>query len=325
MLYTGICGSDIHYWQHGRIGSFIVKSPIVLGHESSGIVHSIGPAVTSLKVGDRVALEPGVSCGVCLRCKEGRYNLCPDMVFAATPPNDGTLCKYYALPADLCYKLPDNVSTKSGAVVEPLAVAVHITVRQGGVKQGDNVVIFGAGPVGLLCCAVARTYGARTVVVVDINQQRVNFAINYAATRGIIAENGKDVEQVAKDMIEECELGRGADVAIDASGAERSIQTAIHVLRPGGTFVQGGMGKPDIQFPITAMCTKELNVKGSFRYGPGDYDLAIQLLGTGKVSVKDLMTHQFAFADAEKAFEVVKAADGIKVIIEGPSDVAHDI
>ena len=133
---------------------------MVLGHESAGIVHSVGDKVTELKVGDPVAMEPGVPCRRCIRCKEGKYNLCPDMAFAATPPYDGTLARYYTLPEDYCYKLPENMSLEEGALIEPTAVAVHIT-RQASIKPGDSVVVFGAGPVGLLCCAVAKAYGAK--------------------------------------------------------------------------------------------------------------------------------------------------------------------
>ncbi|PVH94748.1 GroES-like protein [Periconia macrospinosa] len=316
--WTGICGSDVHYWVEGRIGHFVVESPMVLGHESAGIVHSVGEKVTNLKVGDRVAMEPGVPCRRCLRCKEGKYNLCPDMQFAATPPFDGTLARYYTLPEDYCYKLPESMSLEEGALIEPAAVAVHIT-RQAAVKPGDSVVVFGAGPVGLLCCAVAKAYGATKIVTVDINDERLNFALQYAATTSFKSAR-VSAEENARNMIKECELGPGADIIIDASGAEPCIQTAIHALRMGGTYVQGGMGKPDINFPIVAMCTKELNVRGSFRYGAGDYQTAIDLVATKRISVKELITGKVKFEDAENAFKEVKGGKGIKILIEGPEE-----
>ncbi|KAJ6276658.1 chaperonin 10-like protein [Bipolaris maydis] len=314
--WTGICGSDVHYWVEGRIGHFVVEKPMVLGHESAGIVHKVGDKVKGLKVGDEVAMEPGVPCRRCVRCKEGKYNLCPDMAFAATPPYDGTLARYYTLPEDYCYKLPQNMSMEEGALIEPTAVAVHIT-RQAAIKPGDSVVVFGAGPVGLLCCAVAKAYGAKKIVTVDINDERLGFALNYAANASFKSER-VSAEENARNMIKQCELGPGADVIIDASGAEPCIQTAIHALRMGGTYVQGGMGKPDITFPIVAMCTKELNVKGSFRYGPGDYQTAIDLVATGRISVKELITGKVKFEDAENAFKDVKGGKGIKILIEGP-------
>ena len=312
---------------------------MVLGHESAGIVHKVGDKVKGLKVGDEVAMEPGVPCRRCVRCKEGKYNLCPDMAFAATPPYDGTLARYYTLPEDYCYKLPGNMSMEEGALIEPTAVAVHIT-RQAAIKPGDSVVVFGAGPVGLLCCAVAKAYGAKKIVTVDINDERLDFALNYAANASFKSER-VSAEENARNMIKQCELGPGADVIIDASGAEPCIQTAIHALRMGGTYVQvrfffnwclfifklankisqqGGMGKPDITFPIVAMCTKELNVKGSFRYGPGDYQTAIDLVATGRISVKELITGKVKFEDAENAFKDVKGGKGIKILIEGPAE-----
>jgi len=315
---TGICGSDVHYWHSGAIGPFVVKKPMVLGHESAGIITEVGSEVKSVKAGDRVALEPGVPCRRCAKCKDGKYNLCPDMRFAATPPFDGTLAKYYTLPEDFCYKLPDHVSLEEGALVEPLSVAVHV-VKQAGVKPGNSVVVFGAGPVGLLCCAVAKAFGATKIVAVDIVESRLEFARKYAAT-GIFRPSKTSAPESAERLIKEQELGDGPDVAIDASGAEPSIQTAIHALKVGGTYVQAGMGKPDITFPIMTACTKELIVKSSFRYGSGDYKLAVELLGSGLVSVKELQTGKVAFKDAEQAFRDVKDGKGIKILIEGVKD-----
>ncbi|KAK0946104.1 hypothetical protein LTR29_002418 [Friedmanniomyces endolithicus] len=318
--FTGICGSDVHYWQHGAIGSFIVKAPMVLGHESSGIITEVGDKVTSVKVGDRVAMEPGIPCRRCVRCKDGKYNLCIDMRFAATPPIDGTLAKYYTLPEDFCYKLPDSVSLEEGALMEPLAVGVHIT-RQANIQPGQNVVVFGSGPVGLLCCAVAKAYGANKIVAVDINEERLKFAKSYAATDVVVSQRESAPDSAAR-IIRDCDLGHGADVAIDASGAEPCIQAGIHVLRTGGTYVQAGMGKSDIMFPIGAMGAKELNVKGSFRYSSGDYATAVGLVTSGRVNVKELISNKVKFTDAETAFNDVKAAKGIKTLIEGVEDSA---
>lgn len=233
----------------------------MLGHESSGIVNAVGERVTTLKVGDRVCMEPGIPCRRCVQCKEGKYNLCPDMAFAATPPIDGTLAKYYTLPEDFCYKLNDTTSLEEGALIEPLSGAVH-AVRQAGVKAGNSVIIFGSGPMGLLSCAVSRAFGASKIVAVDINEERLAFAKKYAATH--IVSSWKESPQEAAARINTlCDLGPGADSIIDASGAEICIQTALYAVRAGGTFVQLGMGKADINFPIMAMCTKELNVKVS--------------------------------------------------------------
>lgn len=239
------------------------------------------------------------------------------MAFAATPPIDGTLAKYYRLPEDLCFKLPDNLSLEEGALVEPLSVAVHV-VRQASVTPGTSVVVFGAGPVGLFCCAVAKAFGAAKVVAVDIQAGRLEFAREFAATASYLPGNMSAVENASR-LVAENSLGggAGADVVIDASGAEASINTGIHALRPGGTYVQAGMGRDEVRFPITAACTKELNVRGSFRYSSGDYKLAIQLLASQLVRGKDLITGVVKFEDAEKAFQQVKAGASIKTLIAG--------
>ncbi|PLB49558.1 putative D-xylulose reductase A [Aspergillus steynii IBT 23096] len=313
--FTGICGSDVHYWEHGSIGQFVVKEPMVLGHESSGVISKVGSAVTTLKVGDHVAMEPGTPCRRCEPCKAGKYNLCENMAFAATPPYDGTLARYYVLPEDFCYKLPGNITLQEGAVMEPLGVAVHI-VKQANVSPGQSVVVFGAGPVGLLCCTVAKAFGASKIIAVDIQKPRLEFARKYAATATFEPAKAPALEN-ASQIIKDNELGSGADVVIDASGAEPSIHTGIHLVRPGGTYVQGGMGRSEITFPIMAACTKELNVKGSFRYGSGDYKLAVDLVASGKVNVKELITGVVQFEDAEQAFKEVKAGKGIKTLIAG--------
>lgn len=289
---------------------------MVLGHESSGVISKVGSAVNSVKVGDHVAMEPGIPCRRCEPCKAGKYNLCERMTFAATPPFDGTLAKYYILPEDFCYKLPEVISLPEGALMEPLGVAVHI-VRQASVTPGNSVVVFGAGPVGLLCSAVAKAFGATKIIAVDIQKGRLEFAKKFAAT-ATFEPSRVSAEENARRMIEENDLGRGADVAIDASGVEPSVHTGIHVLRPGGAYVQGGMGRSEINFPIMAACTKELNLKGSFRYGSGDYKLAVQLVASGQIKVKELISGTVKFEDAEQAFKDVKAGKSIKTLIAGP-------
>ncbi|UNI23051.1 Endo-1,4-beta-xylanase 2 [Purpureocillium takamizusanense] len=318
--YTGICGSDVHYWTHGAIGHFVVREPMVLGHESAGTVVETGAAVTHLRAGDRVAIEPGYGCRRCGACRAGKYNLCEAMVFAATPPHDGTLTGVWRSPADFCYKLPEGVSLQEGALVEPLAVGVHI-VKQAAVQPGQSVVVMGAGPVGLLCAAVARAYGASKVVSVDVVPSKLDFARGFAATHTYLSRRVPPEDNAAA-IREHAGLPAGADVVIDASGAEPSIQTSLHAVRVGGTYVQGGMGKSDIDFPIMAMCLKEVTAKGSFRYGPGDYELAVELIASGKVDVKKLVSAVVPFEQAEDAFKRVKGGEVIKVLIAGPNEAS---
>lgn len=319
IAYTGICGSDVHYWQHGGIGKFILTEPMVLGHESSGVVAQVGSAVETLKVGDRVAVEPGYPCRHCPYCLAGRYNLCPKMQFAATPPVHGTLTGYWAAPEDFCTRLPDHMSLQEGALIEPTAVAVHIA-RLAKISPGQSVVIMGAGPVGLLCAAVARAFGASTVVSVDIVPAKLEFALGFAATHTYLSRR-VSAEENADSIKAACGLPEGADVVIDASGAEPSIQAAIHTVRPGGQYVQGGMGKNDITFPIMAFAAKEAVAQGCFRYGYGDYKLAVELVASGKIDAKRMISETVPFEKAEEAFEKVKGGQVIKMLIAGPNEI----
>ncbi|WVN88112.1 chlorophyll synthesis pathway protein BchC [Cryptococcus depauperatus CBS 7841] len=340
IVKTGICGSDVHYLQHGRIGSFILKEPMCLGHESSGIIVKLGSAVgesQGLQVGNRVAMEPGACCRSCSQCKIGLYELCPNMKFAATPPTIyGTLCRYYVLPADLVYPLPDSVSFEDGAMMEPLAVGIHSVANLGGCKSDQTVAVFGAGPVGLLCMAVAKALGARRVIAVDINEERLKFAKSYAANDYFIPgprnqdESGEAyavrVTEELRQTLSIPERGKGAvDLAIEASGAPSCVAIGVSVLRPAGTYVQVGMGAATtVPIPLFHVIAKQLRVVGSFRYGAGDYPLAISLVERGLIDLKPLVTQRFKFEDAKEAFECTKAGRGrdgkgvIKCIIDGP-------
>ncbi|KAJ8519396.1 hypothetical protein ONZ45_g3660 [Pleurotus djamor] len=328
-------GADEVLVEVKKTGDFVVEKPMVLGHESAGIVSKVGSNVKHLKVGDRVAMEPGATCRKCDYCKAGRYELCADIIFAATPPYDGTLGRYYRLPADLAYLLPENVTLEDGAMMEPLSVAIHSVSNLGGFRSGQSIAIFGCGPVGLLCMAVARALGAKRVIGVDIVPERLEFAKNYAATdvylpvKPIEGESRLDYSRRNADEMKK-QLGieergpNGVDLVLDASGAEPSIQTGFFIAKTGGTFVQVGMGNPNITVNVAMLMVKELVYKGSFRYGPGDYQLAISLVAAGKVDLKPLVTHRFAFNDAITAFKATrngKSEDGkgvIKAIISGP-------
>ncbi|KAG1757873.1 chaperonin 10-like protein [Suillus lakei] len=332
---TGICGTDVHFLVHGRVGDFIVEKPMVLGHESAGVVSKVGSSVTNVKVGDRVAMEPAATCRKCEACKEGRYQICPDIVCAATPPTDGTLARYYRLPSDLAYPLPPNLSLEDGAMMEPLSVAVHAVSSLGALRSNQSVAVFGCGPVGLLCMAVAKALGASRVIAVDIIPGRLEFAKAYAATDMFLPppmykdESGVAFSvrnaQAMKEKLGIAEHGpRGIDLVLDASGAEVSIQTGIRITKNGGTFVQVGIGNPDVTIDMLVVLCKELVLRGSFRYGPGDYPLAIALATSGKVDLKPLVSHRFPFTQACEAFETTrngKSPDGkgvIKVMISGP-------
>jgi L-iditol 2-dehydrogenase len=316
VFVNGDCYTQVHYWQHGRIGRYVVEDPITLGHESTGIVIEIGSDVQGVKVGDRVALEPGIACNTCNHCRSGRYNLCQAMRFAATPPYDGTLARYYRVPAECCFELPTHISLRDGTLIEPLSVAVH-SCRLAGNMQEKSVVIFGAGPVGLLCCAVARAFGASTVVAVDVVPARLSSAVKYGATH-TYQMSSEPADKNAAELLASAGLHAGADIALDATGAEPCLNCGILALTQGGTFVQVGLGKPNLSLPVGQICDKEVVFKGSFRYGPGDFKLAVDLLESRRIRLDGLVTHEFPFSQAEQAFSNVASRVGIKSVIYGP-------
>lgn len=310
---------EVHFWKDGGVNGNLVSEarPLVMGHEASGTIHAVGSAVTHLKPGDNVAIEPGQPCRSCPRCKEGLYNLCPEMRFAASPPDTpGCLTKYFKIPADFCYKLPIGVSLQEGVLAEPLAVAAH-AVRMVGIKPGDHVVIFGSGTIGLVCGAVARLFGAKKIVAVDLLDHKLQFAKEFNKSTTFKPDLSVSPEENAARLIQESNLGLGADAVIEASGAESSIVTAVHVLRPGGSYVQTGLGKPIVNFPIVTMSEKELHMHGAFRYGPGDYDVAMGVLEAGTIPIKSLITNIFDFEQATTAWDTTKEGKGIKNMIRG--------
>ncbi|ODQ81221.1 hypothetical protein BABINDRAFT_170826 [Babjeviella inositovora NRRL Y-12698] len=317
---TGICGSDVHYYQNGRNGLKVVKSPMVLGHESSGVIAEIGSEVTSVKVGDRVAIEPGIPSRYSDAYKSGNYNLCPCMVFAASPPNNGTLARYFMVPDDFVVKLPDHVSLEEGAIVEPLSVAVH-SCRLANVTFGDRCVIYGAGPVGLLIAATAKAYGATEIMVVDIFDDKLELAKQLGATHTYNSSEDRGASEDDNRTFQLAAFGGNVpNIVFDATGVEACITAGINLIKVGGTFMQVGVGKVKIEFPMAAVGNKELTVKGVYRYSHDDYRLAVKLVGEGKVDVKKLVTHRFTFDHAVEAYEVVSQGRAVKCIIDGPED-----
>ncbi|KAJ5558654.1 D-xylulose reductase [Penicillium sp. DV-2018c] len=317
--FVGVCGSDVHFWRHGGIQTAVTE-PLVMGHEASGIISSVGAAVTSVKVGDRVAIEPGHPCRRCQACKDGKYNLCPDVKFAAAPPNvHGTLTKFWKVPSDLVYKINDNVSLEEAVLIEPLAVAVH-TTRLARVTPGQTVVITGAGTIGLLCAAVARVFGAHRIILLDIVEQKLKFASIYLDIETQLLDPEATPVESSTTIQKKLNLEGQVDTFIEASGAEASIQVGIYLTKPGGYYVQTGIGKAKAQVPMLAMSEKELHVRGCFRYGSGDFDLAVRLLSQGSVNLKPLISSVTPFERATEAWEKTGRGEGIKNLIEGPLD-----
>lgn len=297
--YVGICGSDVHYLEYGKIGDFVVEGDFILGHECAGIIEKVGEDVTGLTVGDRVALEPGCTCGKCEFCKTGRYNLCEDVEFLATPPYNGCLEQYITFPADMCFKLPDSVSTEEGALVEPLSVGIH-AARQGGVTLGSSVTILGAGCIGLVTLLASKAFGASDITVVDVLQKRLNFAKELGATHVINALNCDTIDEIKKITDQ-----RGTDIVFETAGSVKTISQTSAIVKRGGTIVLVGMCPQDIiPYDFSKIMAKEATIKSVFRYR-NIYPQAIAAIAEGSIPVKKIVTHKFDFSQTEEAFNFV--------------------
>lgn len=310
--YVGICGSDMHYYETGRIGDYVVKPPFVLGHEPGGVVVEVGKDVKHLKIGDRVALEPGKTCGHCEYCKEGKYNLCPDVVFFATPPVDGVFQEYVAHEAALCFKLPDNIDTMEGALIEPLAVGFH-AANQGGAHAGQTAVVFGAGCIGLVSMMALKAEGVSKVYVVDIMQKRLDKALELGAT-GVINSMDKNVQ----DEISRLTEGKGVDLVIETAGMEITTRQAIHIAKKGSTIVLVGYSKTgEMTLPLSLALDKELTFKTVFRYRH-IYPMAIEAVASGKVNLKGIVSNVFSFDDIQNAMDksVSDKANIVKSVVK---------
>ena len=309
--YVGICGSDLHYYETGAIGDYVVEPPFVLGHEPGGTVVEVGKNVTHLKAGDRVALEPGKTCGHCEFCKTGRYNLCPDVVFFATPPVDGVFQEYVAHEADLCFKLPNNVSTLEGALIEPLAVGFHAAI-QGDAHLGQKAVVMGAGCIGLVSMMALKARGVSEVYVVDIMEKRLKKALELGAD-GVINGAEENVEQKICQITD----GRGVDLVIETAGTEITTRQAISIAKKGSNIVLVGYSKSgEMTLPMSLVLDKELTFKTVFRYRH-IYPMAIEAVAQGKVNLKGIVTDIFDLDDVQKAmdYSVNNKTDIVKAVI----------
>ena len=297
--YVGICGSDVHYLEYGKIGDFIVNGDFILGHECAGTVVALGSGVKNLKVGDRVALEPGCTCGQCEFCKTGRYNLCPDVEFLATPPYDGCLMNYIAFPENMAFKLPDGISTKEGALVEPLAVGIH-AAKQGNVKLGDSVVILGAGTIGLVTLLACKAFGATDITVVDVIPKRLEYAEKLGATATV---NAAETDVLAE--IDRLTNKKGADVVLETAGSAKTVAQTPYLVKNGGCIVLVGMAPQDIiEYNFSKIMAKEAEIKSVFRYR-NIYPQAIKAVSKGIIDISGIITHEFAFDDVAEAFNFV--------------------
>ncbi|KKB08206.1 NAD(P)-dependent alcohol dehydrogenase [Devosia chinhatensis] len=307
---VGVCGSDVHYYTHGRIGPFVVNAPMVLGHEAAGTIVALGEGVTHLKVGDRVCMEPGIPDANSRASRLGMYNVDPAVTFWATPPIHGVLTAEVVHPANYTFKLPDNVSFAEGAMVEPFAVGMQ-AASKARIQPGDIAVVLGAGPIGTMVALAALAGGCARVIVADLAQPKLDIAAQY---EGIIPVNIR-TEKVA-DAVARLTDGWGADVVFECSGAPKAWETIMNLPRPGGAIVVVGLPVEPVAIDIAGASVKEVRIENVFRYAH-QYDRAIALIASGKVNLKPLISETFAFEDAKTAFD--------RAVEARPSDVKLQI
>lgn len=298
---VGICGSDVHYYTHGRIGGFVVREPMVLGHEAAGTVVEVGEGVSSLKVGDRVCMEPGIPDLESRAARLGIYNVDPAVRFWATPPIHGCLTPEVVHPANFTFKLPDNVSFAEGAMVEPFAVGLQAATKAR-ITPGDLGVVVGAGPIGIMVAIAALAGGCAKVIVGDLMPEKLEIAGRYP---GIVPV---DIRETSLVEAVNAESGNwGADVVFEASGSPRAYDNLIEIARPGGTVVLVGLPVDPVAFDVAGASVRELRFETVFRYAH-QYDRAIAMFASGKVDLKPLVTETFPFSESIAAFE--RAAEG---------------
>lgn len=278
---NGICGSDIHFFEDGKLGPFVVSKPYIPGHEACGIVVK----GANIKTGQRVAIEPGIPCRKCRYCKGGRYNLCPDVIFLSAPPVNGTIAQYAALPSDFAHPLPDTIDDEAGAFIEPVSVGIQACDR-GGLRPGHTVLILGAGPIGLLAGLVAKSYGAAAVFIADLLETRLSLALSLG------------FDGVLCDMTG----GEMADIVIDTTGSSKAAAEAPLLTARGGTIVHVGWPETaSFPYPVESIIEGELNVVGVNRYC-NTYPKAISLMSAGKINVGPLVSHRYRLEQVAEAF-----------------------
>jgi L-iditol 2-dehydrogenase len=306
----GICGSDVHYYEHGKIGRYEVKEPIILGHELAGEVVEVGKNVTNVIAGDRVAVEPGVTCGRCDYCKSGRYNLCPDVVFMATPPVDGAWAEYITIRSDFLFKLPDEVSYEEGALLEPLSVGIH-AMNRGNVGPGDRLFISGLGPIGLLTIEAAKMFGVTEIYASDVVPFRREKALELGAT-AVFDPTQSDIREELQKLCRQ-----GVSVVVETSGNQHAISNTVKIVNRGGKVVLVGLPVvSDIPLDIPHLIDSEIDIVGIFRYA-NTYPIAISALQKSKSRLEDVITHKYSLKDTKEAVELARTEKekSIKVMI----------
>lgn len=309
--YCGICGSDMHFYQHGRIGKKVAPFPFVLGHECSGYVAQLGEGVTTLAVGDRVALEPGVPCGKCEFCRNGLYNLCPDMRFMAAPPYNGALKNYLTHPADMCFKLPESMTMQEGAMLEPLAVGMH-AAKRGDVTMGKSVCILGSGTIGIMTLLAAKALGATKIIISDLVDNRLSKAKQFGADIVVNPQN-QDLEQIVMEATD----GQGCDIVFETAGSPYTMVDTWKYVKRGGVITVVGNISQEVPYSFLEISRREVDIRPVFRYR-NIYPLLIEAVSAGKIDLSGIAPREFPFSQSDEAFQYTgnNAQDVIKTLIK---------
>jgi L-iditol 2-dehydrogenase len=297
---VGVCGSDTHYYRHGRVGTFVVEAPLVLGHEAAGTIVGVGQRIDSSRIGERVSIEPQRPDPDSEETRSGHYNLCPHMRFFATPPVDGAFCDYVTIGAGFAHRVPDSVSDDAAALCEPLSVGIA-AVRKAGLHGGSSVLITGAGPIGIMVAQVARAYGATDIVVSDPDGSRREQATAFGAT-------------AALDPTVESIFDLSVDAFVDASGAPAAVIDGIRAVRPAGTVVLVGSGAESMELPTQLIQNRELVLTGVFRYA-NTWPTAIALVESGRVDLDAMVTARFPLEKAAEALDSDHTPGSVKTVV----------
>ena len=302
---VGVCGSDVHYYRHGRIGPYVVNDPLILGHEVGGTIAEVGSEVPHYRVGERVALEPQLPCRRCRLCKTGHLNLCPNMAFFATPPVDGAFCDYVTLPADFAHPVPDSMSDAAVALCEPLSVGLWAN-QKAGTSAGSRVFVTGAGPIGTIAALAARAMGATEILVSDPTESRRARVAELVGADTVDPTDDFDAHAVEADVFLEC------------SGATPALRDGLRAVRPGGTAVMVGHGDDEVTLPVMDLQTREVTLTGIFRY-VDTWPVAISLAATGRVDLDSLVTATFGLDEVEAALTSDDDPESMKsvVVVDG--------
>jgi L-iditol 2-dehydrogenase len=297
---VGVCGSDAHYYRHGRIGNFVVEAPLVLGHEAAGTIVGVGAGVDRSRIGERVSIEPQRPDPDSAETRRGHYNLCPHMRFYGTPPIDGAFCDYVVIGAGYAHRVPDSVSDDAAALCEPLSVGIA-AVRKAGLDGGSRLLITGAGPIGIVLTQLARAYGATDIVVSDPDEARRAQAKQFGAT-AVVDPSTEPIGEL------------GVDAFIDASGAPSAVVDGIGAVRPAGTVVLVGSGAESMELPTQLIQNRELVLTGVFRYA-NTWPTAIALVESGRVDLDAMVTAHFPLEKAAEALDSDRTPGSVKSVV----------